>query len=141
MCHESLPQVLFRDVQLNDDGLSVKDVLVERLQNKLATFRALSQEQRDQMFSPEGILNDNNAAMKEQNETQTQQASGQGAGVGCEQVFSKPAGIASVIGIIAVMVGIILPLVLKKNSYWAIAGVGYFIYLCASCCSTEAGYV
>jgi Ca2+-binding EF-hand superfamily protein len=64
-----------------------------------------------------------------------------GASAGCAQVFESGAGILSVIGIIAVIVGIVVAIVTSDMALLAIAGVGYFIYLLASCGSTEAGLV
>ena len=70
---------LFHDLQVSEDDESVQKVLVDKMQQKLAVFRAMTPEQRGALFAPDGILNDSNAAAKQQAEIQKQQASGQGA--------------------------------------------------------------
>ena len=45
---------------------------------QLKRFTALTPEQRGALFAPDGVLNDSNAAAKQQAEIQKQQASGQG---------------------------------------------------------------
>jgi hypothetical protein len=116
--------VLFRDLQESGEVTSVSKILADFILQKLATFRSGASSDGKHV---DGLQ----AAVKER------QARGQGAGKGCATVAQSQTSIASALGIVAVVGGIVAALLLESRGLFIVSGAGYIIHLVASFCSPD----
>lgn len=117
---------LFRGLQKDvGEATSVSKVLADLIHEKLAAFRS---------GAPNGGEKNADAlqaAVKER------QAHGQGVSKGCATVFQSQASVASALGIVAVVGGIVAAVLLDNRGLFIVAGVGYIVHVVASFCSPD----
>ena len=118
---------LFRDVQSTGDAVDVRRALADLLLRKLAAFRALAPGERGNR----GSKVDDNAVDLQQKRVKQAQKRGQGLSAAVAQVLRSRTGLASALGLAALVAGVALGFV-RGADFFKLAIAGYVAYLVAS---------